>query len=87
MAAVISRALADLERDRTAIRTSGHVRDEAMFWLNSRECETFCYAIDVDYRTIRERALYRCFLERAEGCGKSSRRPRKQPEQDFSYGR
>jgi hypothetical protein len=66
-AAVISRALADLERDRAVI--SGHVRDEAMAWINGQECEAFCYAINVDYpRTIRERvaALYRCFLERAE---------------------
>jgi hypothetical protein len=64
MAAVISRAVADLK----AIKASDHVRDEAMAWINSPECEAYCDAIDAGYRTIREQAaaLYRRFLERAE---------------------
>jgi hypothetical protein len=75
MTAVVSRALADLEKDRAAIRTSDHIRDEAMRWLNGRECEAFCYALDMDYRAIWERgaALYLRFLEAADGCGKAPR--------------
>jgi hypothetical protein len=76
MAAVINRALADLEKNNTAMMgASGHVRDEAMAWINSPECEAFCHALDADYRTIREKAasLYRRFLEKAEGCEKASR--------------
>jgi hypothetical protein len=72
-AAVISRALDDLEKDRSAIRTSDHVRDEALAWINGPECEAFCWALDMDYRAIRERgaALYRRFLEKAEKREKS----------------
>jgi hypothetical protein len=66
--AVVSRALADLGKDRAAIRTSDHVRDEAMAWINGPECEAFCYVLDMDNRAIQERgaALYRRFLEKAE---------------------
>ena len=69
MAAVINRALADLKKNRAAIRASDHVRDEAMAWINSPECEAFCYALDTDHKAIREQAaaLYRRFLEEAEG--------------------
>ena len=79
MAAVINRALADLEGSRWAIRAGAHVRDEAMAWINSPECEAFCQALDMDYRAIQERgaALYRRFLEEAEGQEKAPRRPRK----------
>jgi hypothetical protein len=65
IAAVINRALADLEKSSTAIRTSDHVRDEAMCWINGPDCETYCLALDADYRTIRGKAaaLYRRFLE------------------------
>jgi hypothetical protein len=77
MAAVISRALADLGRGGLA-NVSGHVRDEAMAWGNGPDCEAFCQALDMDYRTIQERgaALYRRFLEEAEGQEKVPRRPR-----------
>jgi hypothetical protein len=72
MAAVISRALADLKKNRKAIKASYHVRDEAMAWINGPECEAFCYALDTDYKAIQEQAaaLYRRFLEEAEGGGK-----------------
>jgi hypothetical protein len=49
-----------------------------MAWINGRECEAFCYALDMDYRALRERgaALYRRFLEAADGREKASGRPR-----------
>jgi hypothetical protein len=75
MAAVINRALAGLKKNRKA---SDHVRDEAMAWINSPECEAFCYALDTDYRKIREQVatLCRCFLEGAGGGGKTPGKPR-----------
>jgi hypothetical protein len=78
MAAVISRSLADLGRGGLAANVSGHVRDEAMAWINSLDCETYCLILDMDYRAIRERAaaLYRRFLEREEGREKARGRPR-----------
>jgi plasmid stabilization system protein ParE len=78
MAAVISRALADLEKNSRAIRTSDHVRDEAMAWINGPECGAFCYALGTDYRTIREQAaaLYRRFPERADDRGTGRPRTR-----------
>ncbi|MDR0388749.1 MAG: hypothetical protein LBH73_01615, partial [Spirochaetaceae bacterium] len=53
--------------------------DGAMAWINSPECEAFCYALDTDYRTVREKgaALYRRFLEEDEGREKGPGRPRK----------
>jgi hypothetical protein len=91
MAAVINRALADLKKNRKVIKASDHVRDEAMAWINSPECEAFCYALDTDYRAIREQAaaLYRRFLERTEcrekaplksGAGAGKSRPMTGPE-------
>jgi hypothetical protein len=79
MAAVINRALADLEKANTAMGVSDHVRDEAMAWINSPECEAFCDALDMDYAAVREKAaaLYRCFLEEAGGREKALRKPRK----------
>jgi hypothetical protein len=61
------------------INTNDYVRDEAMAWINSPRCEAFCYALDIDYRAIRENGavLYRRFLERAEGRVKAPRKPRK----------
>ena len=78
MAAVIDRALADLERRGLAANIGGHVRDEAMAWINSPDCEAFCHALDMDYTAIREQAaaLRRRFLEREEGREKLRRRPR-----------
>jgi hypothetical protein len=77
MAAVISRALADLGKNRTAIRAGAHARDEAMAWLNSPDCETYCLALDMDYKAVREKAaaLYRRFLERDESREKHRGRP------------
>jgi hypothetical protein len=48
-----------------------------MAWINTSECEAYCYAIDKDYKTIREAAaaLYRRFLEKAEGHKKTPRKP------------
>jgi hypothetical protein len=65
MAAVTSRALADLGRDICAIKTSPAAKDEAMTWINGPDCEAYCLALDVDYAVLRERAtvLYRLFLE------------------------
>jgi hypothetical protein len=79
MAAIINRALADLEKDRAAIRADDHVRDEAMAWINSPDCKTYCLVLDLDYKAIQERgaALYRRFLERDESREKARGRPRK----------
>jgi hypothetical protein len=68
MAAVINRALADLEKDRAAIKTSPRVRDEAMAWINGPECEAYCLAFDADYAVIRGKAaaLYRVFLAKTD---------------------
>ena len=79
MAAVIDRALADLEKDIPVIKTSPAVKDEAMAWINSPDCDAYCHALDMDYAAIQERAaaLYRRFLEREEGREKARGRPRK----------
>jgi hypothetical protein len=79
IAAVINRALADLKKTTTAMGVREYVRDEAMAWINSPECEAFCHALDADYRMIREKAasLYRRFLEEARGHEKAPRKPRK----------
>jgi hypothetical protein len=76
MAAVVFRALADLEKSRAAIKTSPAVKDEAMSWINGPDCEMYCLALDVDYTTLREKAaaLYRRFLEKADGHEKASRK-------------
>jgi hypothetical protein len=65
MGAVISRALADLGRDRAVIRANDHVRDEAMAFILGGGCEAFCLELAIDYEAVRERAvaLYRRFLE------------------------
>jgi hypothetical protein len=78
-AAVISRTLADLEKDSKVIRSGPYIRDEAMSWVNSPECEAFCYMTDVDCRAVREKAadLYRHFLERAESREKAPGKPRR----------
>ena len=78
MAAVINSALADLERNGSAIKASPAVKDEAMAWINGPDCEACCHALDMDYRTIREQAaaLYRRFLEREESREKARGRPR-----------
>jgi hypothetical protein len=76
MAAVVSRALADMEKNNPAMGAKDHVRDEAMCWINGPDCEAFCYALDADYRTIREKAAALCrrFLEKAESREKASRK-------------
>ena len=68
MAAIINRALVDLEKDRVAIKTSPRVRDEAMAWIHGPDCETYCLVLDMDYAVIREKAaaLYRKFLAKTE---------------------
>jgi hypothetical protein len=73
MVAVINRALADLEKNSTAIK------DEAMAWINSPDCEAFCDALDMDYTAVREKAaaLYRRFLEETGSREKTIRKPRK----------
>jgi hypothetical protein len=77
--AVINRALTDLEKDRAEKMISHRVKDEAMAWINSPDCEAFCQALDMDYAAIREKAatLYRRFLEKAESREKTPGRPRK----------
>jgi hypothetical protein len=77
MAAVINRAMADLEKANTAMKTSLAVKDEAMAWINSPECEAFCDALDMNYTIVREKAaaLYRRFLEEAGGREKALRKP------------
>jgi hypothetical protein len=85
-AAVIFRALADLETTNHAIKTSPSVKDEAMRWVSSTECEAFCDALDADYRAVREKAtvLYRRFLEEAESREKAPRKRRKCPGHCFT---
>jgi hypothetical protein len=79
--AVISRALADLPFSRSVIGTGDRVRDEAMAWINSPECEALCYALDFDYKAIQQRAadLYRHFLKSVDNSEKAPRKPRKHP--------
>jgi hypothetical protein len=81
MAAVISRALADIAGDLGGFGASDHVRDEAMAWINGPECEAFCLALDMDYTAVRKKAaaLYRRFLEKAEEPRESPGKPRKRP--------
>ncbi|MDR1250612.1 MAG: hypothetical protein LBK62_00440 [Treponema sp.] len=78
IAAVVNRSLADLEKTEVAIKTSPAVKDEAMAWINSPECEAFCDALDMDYTAVREKAaaLYRRFLEEAGGREKAPWKPR-----------
>jgi hypothetical protein len=92
MAAVISRALADIAGDGGAIGASDHVRDEAMAWINSPGCETYCDLLCMDYKALREKAaaLYRRFLEKADRLPNPRRgRPRKSlqkaPEKAGAY--
>jgi hypothetical protein len=68
MAAVINRALADLERDSSVIKTIPTVKDEAMAWINGPDCEAYCLVLDVDYTAIREKAvvIYRRFMEKED---------------------
>jgi hypothetical protein len=79
MAAVINRALADLGKNRTVIKTSPRIKDEAMAWINGPDCEAYCLALDTDYRAVREKAvvLYQRFLEMAENREKTRGRPRR----------
>jgi hypothetical protein len=80
--------LADLKKNRTAIKTSLRVKDEAMAWINSPECEVFCDALDADYKAIREQAmaLYRRFLEEADGCPRRFRfRRKKMHKAELAY--
>jgi hypothetical protein len=78
IAAVINRALADLKKPNSAMGVREYVRDEAMAWINSPECEAFCYALDADYKTLREKAtvLYRRFTDETGNCGKAAIKPR-----------
>jgi hypothetical protein len=63
MAAVVLNALDDIEYWSLPYRA----RDEAMAWVNGSDCESFCYTLNTDYRTIREKAVarYRGFLVKA----------------------
>jgi hypothetical protein len=65
MAAVISRALSDLEDRRKVTKASPRVKDEAMAWVNGPDCEAYCLALDADYKAVRDHAaaLYRQFLD------------------------
>jgi hypothetical protein len=84
MAAVINRALTDIAGGGAAIKASDHVRDEAMAWINSPGCETYCDILCMDYEALREKAaaLYRRFLEKADRLPNPRRgRPRKSPRQ------
>jgi hypothetical protein len=78
MAAVINRALADLEKTNPAMGVRDNVRDGAMAWINSPECEEFCHALGTDHKAVREKAadLYRHFLEKADGRLKAPGKPR-----------
>jgi hypothetical protein len=86
MAAVTSRALADIAGGKAIITASGRIRDEAMAWINGPECEAFCLALDIGCQAVREKAaaLYRRFLEKAESGEKASSKPRKRPEHGSS---
>jgi hypothetical protein len=68
MAAIINRALADLGKDRAAIRVGPRAKDEAMAWVSGPDCEVYCLALDMDYTAIREKAaaLYRKFLAKTD---------------------
>jgi hypothetical protein len=79
MAAVIGRALADLEKSRTVISASDPVRDEAMAFVLGEDCEAWCLELGIGYEAVKEKAaaLYRCFLEKAEGRVKAPGKPRR----------
>ncbi|MDR1929853.1 MAG: hypothetical protein LBQ44_04400 [Treponema sp.] len=92
MAAVINRALADLEGKGVAVKVNAKGRDEAMAWVNGPECEAFCLALDMDYTALREKAaaLYRRFLEDADRVesprlGRPSKTRQKAPEKAGAY--
>jgi hypothetical protein len=81
MASVICRALLDLGKARTVIRTSPQVRDEAWSFILGEDCEAWCLELGIDYKAVKERAasLYRRFLEKSGGREKAPREPRKRP--------
>jgi hypothetical protein len=64
MAAVITRAMDDLKDPRLEV-ISPRKKDSAMAFILGPDCEAYCIALEMDYRTIREKAviLYRQFLE------------------------
>jgi hypothetical protein len=64
MAAVISRALSDLEDRRKVSKAGPQIKDETMAWINGPDCESYCLELDIDYPALREKAikLYQKFL-------------------------
>jgi hypothetical protein len=68
-----------------AMGVRDNVRDEAMAWINGPECEEFCHALGTDYKAVREKAaaLYRRFLEKADGRGRAPGKPRTGARLDY----
>ena len=64
LAAVINRAVDDLKGIGPKCRKSE--TDQAMAFILSECCECWCLELDIDYRTIREKAasLYRRIVEK-----------------------
>jgi hypothetical protein len=61
MIAVIDSAIDDLKK-----RNRDKETDRAMAFILSDICEAFCLELEIDYRTLREKAenLYQQFLEK-----------------------
>jgi hypothetical protein len=75
MAAVINRAIDDLRG--TDPRLRAVEKDLAMAFILSEDCGAWCLELGINYEAVKEKAaaLYRRFLEKAEGCGKAPRSP------------
>jgi hypothetical protein len=72
MAAVINRAIDDLRDTDPKLRAVE--KDRAMAFVLSDDCEAWCLELEMNYEAVKEKAaaLYRCFLEKSEGCEKAS---------------
>jgi hypothetical protein len=75
MAAVINRAIDDLQSTDPKLRTVE--KDRAMAFVLSEDCEAWCLELEIDHEAVKEKAaaLYRRFLEKADGGGKAPRSP------------
>ena len=55
MAAIVKRAIEDLKGGWPYCRKKD--MDSAMTFILSDACEAFCFELDIDYRTVREKAI------------------------------
>jgi hypothetical protein len=83
MAAVINRAIDDLRS--TGPKLGAVEKDRAMAFILREDCEAWCLELGIDYEAVKEKAaaLYRRFLEKADGGRKAPRSPGRVP----NYGK